>query len=64
MRVSRIVKGDTSIVFRPAPGGSFLRARIPDTSLPAAIVVKARFEEQQPEYHFDFQFYDYSKEPK
>jgi len=26
--------------------------------------VQARFEEKQPEYHFDFQFYDYSKEPK
>ena len=61
---ARIVKGETSIRFAPAPGAAFLRARIVDLALPAAIVVKARFEEKQPEYHFDFQFYDYSKEPK
>jgi heavy metal-binding protein len=61
---SRIVMGQTSIPFKPAAGGTFLDARIPQLALPATIVVKARFEEKQPEYHFDFQFYDYSKEPK
>jgi hypothetical protein len=61
---SRIVKGDRSIPFRPAPAAAFLQARVPEAALPAAIVVKARFEARQPEYHFDFQFYDYSKEPK
>jgi hypothetical protein len=61
---SRIVVGDTSIPFRPAPGSAFLDARVPQLALPAAIVVRARFEENQPEYRFDFQFYDYSKEPK
>jgi Heavy metal binding domain len=60
----RIVNGDASIPFKAAPGGSFLQARIRETSLPAAIVVKARFEASQPEYHFDFAFYDYSREPK
>jgi Heavy metal binding domain len=60
----RIVHGDASIPFRRGSGGPFLEASVPQTTLPAAIAVKARFEEQQPEYHFDFQFYDYSKEPK
>jgi len=59
---SRIVHGDASIPFRQG-GGPFLEASVPLT-LPATIAVKARFEERQPEYHFDFQFYDYSKEPK
>jgi len=61
---ARIVKSDASIPFAAASGAAFLRARVVDLALPAAIVVKARFEEKQPEYHFDFQFYDYSKEPK
>jgi hypothetical protein len=61
---SRIVTGDTSISFKPAAGRAFLEARLPQAALPATILVKARFEDQQPEYRFDFQFYDYSKEPK
>ena len=60
---SRIVVGETSIPFRPA-GGTFLEAHIPHGALPATIVVKARFDDKQPEYRFDFQFYAYSKEPK
>jgi hypothetical protein len=60
---SRIVAGDTSIPFTPAAGGAFLQARLADAALPATIVVKARFEQTQPEYRFDFQFYDYSKDP-
>src|SRR5712691_1301594 len=62
--ISRIVSGETSIPFTAAAGGAFLQARMPDAALPATIVVKARFEDAQPEYRFDFQFYDYSKEPK
>src|SRR5262245_49506156 len=61
---SRIVAAQTSIPFAPAVGGSFLQARLADAALPAAIVVKARFDAAQPEYQFDFQFYDYSKDPK
>src|SRR5712692_8356329 len=53
---SRIVTGETSIPFKPAAGGAFLEARMPQAALPAAIVVKARFEDRQPEYRFDFQF--------
>ena len=61
---SRLVSGDASIPFKPAGGGTFLEASVPQSTLPAAIAVKARFEDQQPEYRFDFQFYDYSSEPK
>src|SRR6266850_778952 len=61
---SRIVIGETSIPYKPAAGGAFLEARVPQAALPATIVVKARFEDTQPEYRFDFQFYDYSKDPK
>jgi len=61
---SRIVMDNVSIPFAPAPGRRFLTARIPELGLPAAIALKARFEEKQPEYHFDFQFFDYSREPK
>ena len=61
---SRIVAGETSTRFAPASGGSFLQARLADAALPAAIVVKARFDATQPEYRFDFQFYEYSKDPK
>lgn len=60
---SRIVAGTQSIPFKPA-AAAYLAAQVPGAALPATIVVKARFEEKQPEYHFDFQFYDYSKEPK
>jgi hypothetical protein len=41
----------------------YLEARVPNLGLPAIIVVKVRFQEGEPEYRFDFQFYDYSKEP-
>ena len=61
---SHIVAGKASIPFAPAPGGRFLTARVPDLALPATIAVGARFEEKQPEYHFDFQFFNYSKEPR
>jgi hypothetical protein len=61
---SRIVTGETSIPFKPAAGRTVLDARLPQAALPATIVVKARFDATQPEYRFDFQFYDYSKEPK
>jgi Heavy metal binding domain len=62
--VSRILSGNALVPFSPAPGGAFLEAQLPQSSLPATIVVTARFEDKQPEYRFDFQFYDYSREPK
>ena len=61
---SRIVAGDTSFPFIPAAGGAFLEAHMPQAALPATIGVKARFESGQREYRFDFQFHDYSKDPK
>jgi hypothetical protein len=41
----------------------YLEARVPKRGLPAIVVVKVQFQADQPEYRFDFQFYDYSKEP-
>jgi hypothetical protein len=41
----------------------YLEARVPTLGLPAVIVVRVRFQEDEPEYRFDFQFYEYSKEP-
>ena len=61
---SRIIVGGTSVPFRAGRDRTYLQATIPNLALPAQIAVKARFGEQQPEYHFDFQFYDYSTEPK
>jgi len=47
----------------PRPRSLFLEARIPNLGLPATVVAKVRFQTDQQEYRFDFQFYDYSKEP-
>lgn len=41
----------------------YLEARIPQVALPAAIVVRARFQANEPEYRFDFPFFEYSREP-
>jgi Heavy metal binding domain len=41
----------------------YLEARVPSLGLPAIIVAKVQFQAGQPEYRFDFQFYEYSKEP-
>jgi hypothetical protein len=61
---SRMLVGDAAVPFKPATGGASLEARMPQLALPAIVAVKARFEPNEPEYRFDFQFYDYSKEPK
>jgi hypothetical protein len=47
----------------PRPRSPYLEARVSALGLPAIVVVKVRFQADQPEYRFDFQFYDYSKEP-
>jgi hypothetical protein len=53
-----------SVVFKPPrPRSPHLEARVPDLGLPAIIVVKVQFQQGEPEYRFDFQFYSYSKEP-
>jgi hypothetical protein len=55
---------EQSVLFKPLRARSpYLEARAPKLDLPAVIVVKVRFQADQPEYRFDFQFYDYSKEP-
>ena len=41
----------------------YYEARVPDVGVPASIAAKVRFEAGDKEYHFDFAFSDYSKEP-
>jgi hypothetical protein len=36
---------------------------VPNVATPATIAAKVRFEAHDKEYHFDFVFLDYSKEP-
>jgi hypothetical protein len=49
-----------------APPGArtpYFEARVSNLGLPAIVVVKVKFQPNEPEYRFDFQFYEYSKEP-
>jgi len=41
----------------------YYQARVPNVAVPAMIAAKVRFEAGDKEYHFDFIFTDYSKEP-
>ena len=41
----------------------YFEARIPDLAVPATVAAQVRFEAADKEYHFDFVFADYSKEP-
>ena len=54
---------DLIVPFKRIGGRPYLEARIPQLALPAHIVVKMRFQPNDPEYHFNFDFFDYSKEP-
>jgi Heavy metal binding domain len=49
--------------FKRTSGRPYLEARIQHLDLPAHIVVKMRFQPNDPEYHFNFDFFEYSKEP-
>ena len=44
-------------------GRGYYQARIPNIAAPAAIAAEVRFEANDKEYHFDFAFSDYSREP-
>jgi len=54
---------ETSVPFRRLPGRQYLEARLPGVALPASVVIKVRFEPSEPEYPFNFDFFDYSREP-
>lgn len=58
-----VKSAEPSVPLKRSPGGRSLEARIPKMNLPTTIAVKARFQRNEPEYHFDFYFSDYSKEP-
>jgi len=51
-----------AIAFAGTPHG-YYEARVPDLTVPSAVAAKVRFEAGDKEYHFDFSFPDYSKEP-
>jgi hypothetical protein len=53
---------DVAIAFART-GRDYYEARVPNTGAPATIAAKVRFEANDKEYHFDFVFLDYSKEP-
>lgn len=44
-------------------GRGYYEARVPNAAVPATIAAQVRFEAGDKEYHFDFIFPDYSKEP-
>lgn len=60
---ARLLVRDVSVPFERAANGRYLEARVPTLGLPATIAIKARFLANEPEYHFDFFFSQYSKEP-
>lgn len=53
-----------SIPFARSRGQAALDARVPSLGLPATIAVNVRFQANDQEFHFDFPFLDYSKEPR
>jgi hypothetical protein len=55
---------EVSILFRRSQSGPVLEAPVPALGVPATIAVKVRFQPDDQEYHFDFPFLDYSKEPR
>jgi len=54
---------ETSVPFRRLPGRQYFEARLSGVALPASVVIKVRFEPSEPEYPFNFDFFDYSREP-
>ena len=53
---------DVSIPFARTTKG-YYEARVPNLAVPATIAAQVRFEAGDKDYHFDFVFPDYSKEP-
>ena len=54
---------ETSVPFRRLPGRQYFEARLSGVALPASVVIKVRFEPSEPEYPFNFDFFDYSRAP-
>jgi hypothetical protein len=60
---ARAIVGQTTVPFRRLAGRQYLEARLPGLALPASVVIKVRFAPAEPEYPFNFDFFDYSREP-
>ena len=54
---------EASVPFRRLPGRPYLEVRLRGLALPASVVMKVRFAPSEPEYPFNFDFFDYSREP-
>jgi hypothetical protein len=54
---------ETSVPFVRSGGRLYLEARITRRAVPASIIVKVRFQPSDPEYLFNFDFQEYSREP-
>jgi len=66
-RITQVAQGaakpaEVAIPFARTARGDY-EARVPNLAVPATLVAKVRFEAGDDEYHFDFMFPEYSKEP-
>jgi hypothetical protein len=53
----------SAFALTPSRNRAYLEARIDPRTLPAEMTAKVRFEDDQPEYRFDFTFLAFSREP-
>ena len=54
---------ETSFPLVQSRNGQYLEAKVDSRALPASIVAKVKLKDDAPEYHFDFSFTEFSKQP-
>jgi hypothetical protein len=54
---------ETSFPLVQSRNGQYLEAKVDSRALPASIVAKVKLKADAPEYHFDFSFTEFSKQP-
>ena len=54
---------EISVPLTQSRNGQYLEAKVDSRALPAAIVAKIKLKADAPEYHFDFLFTEFSKQP-
>jgi len=54
---------DVSFPLVQSRNGQYLEAKVDSRALPASIVAKIKLKADAPEYHFDFSFTEFSKQP-
>jgi hypothetical protein len=55
---------EVSFPLTQSRNGQYLEAKVDSRTLPASIVAKIKLKADAPEYHFDFTFTEFSKEPR